>query len=302
MRRIMVVGGSGFIGQHVTRLFGECGHEVHATCKSRRQAVEGKGQAARWIRCDLGMAHATDHWPESCDTVLFLAQARRHRDFPGSADDVFAVNIAGLHQTMTYALRAQARRVVYASTGSIYAPAVPLAHETQTLEVAGSRNFYVASKLAAEVLLGPYARVLPDVVLRLFMPYGPGQNADMLFPQLLDKVRSGTAIQLHGQDGLRATPTAVADVAECCRRCLDLERSATLNLAGPEVFTLRQIGTLMGEILGEKPLFEVLSGQAVPSYVGDTTLLRQTLGWAPPTTLAQGLRDWLQPRSYALAS
>jgi nucleoside-diphosphate-sugar epimerase len=94
----------------------------------------------------------------------------------------------------------------------------------------------------------------------------------------------------------------VADVAECCRRCLELDLSVTMNVAGPDVFTLRQIGTLMSEIVGENAVFEVMPDQPAPNYVGDTTLLRRTLDWAPATTLAEGLRDWMQPRSYALAS
>src|SRR5262249_24542281 len=150
--------------------------------------------------------------------------------------------------------------------------ALSLAQEAQPIELAGPRNYYVASKLAAEVLLGPYAAALPVIVLRLFMPYGPGQNADMLFPQLLAKVRAGKPIHLHGPDGLRSNPVAVADVAEAFARCLALDRSTTLNLAGPEAFTLRQIGETMGRMVARPPVFEILENQTPPNYVGDRTL------------------------------
>jgi hypothetical protein len=46
-------------------------------------------------------------------------------------------------------------------------------------------------------------------------------------------------------------------------------------------------------VLGREPVFEVQAGEPAPVMVGDTTLLRQTLGWQPATRLEDGLRQWL---------
>jgi uncharacterized protein YbjT (DUF2867 family) len=98
---------------------------------------------------------------------------------------------------------------------------------------------------------------------------------------------------------LRANPVAAADVAETCARCLTLQESVTMNVAGPEILTLRQIGAAMGRVLGRQPLFQV-EDQEPPSIVGCTALLRRVLNWAPETRLEAGLRLWVHQDTYPL--
>src|SRR5437868_1798797 len=106
-QNIMVVGGSGFIGQHVSQALAGLGHKVFAT------HGQGRPLAAlpsiTWIPCDLTCVQTTANWPSRCHSVIFLAQAREHRNFPSCTRDVFAVNVAGLYLTVEYALRSQAQ-------------------------------------------------------------------------------------------------------------------------------------------------------------------------------------------------
>lgn len=243
----------------------------------------------RWIPGDLAACEPTLDWPPQCDTVIYLAQSRNWRRFPEGAADVLDVNIHGVCRAVEYARRSGAARFVYASSGSVYAPGSGPSRETDPIDLAGARSFYAASKLAAELLLAPYAPLLSMVVLRLFVPYGPGQLQDMLIPQLLRRVKGGEPIGLDGDDGLRMNPVAVCDVAEVISRCLTLDRSVTINVAGPEVLTLREIGRQLGRILGCEPRFEQRPGQAT-TIVGDTTTLSATLGWTPQTLFADGLQ------------
>jgi nucleoside-diphosphate-sugar epimerase len=206
---------------------------------------------------------------------------------------VFDVNVAGVFEAAEYARNAGAKTFVFASSGSVYGSgSIPLS-ENQPFAVPGSRAFYPAAKLAAELLLAPFAQHFNVVTLRLFVPYGAGQSADMLFPQLVRRVREGEAITLAGGDGFRANPVAVSDVTETIDRCLRIERSVTMNLAGPQVATLREIGRGIGDTLGIAPIFDLRSGAAAEDVIGDTTTLQHMLQWAPSRTIAQGLGEWL---------
>ncbi|MCI0381323.1 MAG: NAD(P)-dependent oxidoreductase [Gemmataceae bacterium] len=298
MQTIVVVGGSGFIGQHVIRSLVWRGHEVYATHSASKPAPFIN--QVHWLACDLAGPQPVKSWPGRCDTLIYLAQSRKHRHFPEGTAEVAGVNVHGLCHALDYAAQAGVRRFLLASSGSVYNSETPLSSEEEAFAPQAARSLYAASKLAAETLVSPFAKLFATIVFRMFMPYGPGQSADRLFPQLLDKLRKHQPILLHGADGFHANPIAVADVLEAVLRSLFLEQSATLNLAGPEVLTLRQIGETMGRVVGIAPRFETQPG-AAPHFVGDTTRLSQVLGWSPGIRLESGLHLWLPEKTYSLA-
>jgi nucleoside-diphosphate-sugar epimerase len=91
-------------------------------------------------------------------------------------------------------------------------------------------------------------------------------------------------------------------VAEAIRLCLALEGSQTLNLAGPEVLTLRQIAESIGAAVGRAPRFQT-KVETPPIIVGDTSRLKTVLGWQPEARFSDGVREWLidQPAAQARA-
>jgi len=291
MDSVLVVGGGGFIGRHTAVELARSNRLVFATHRPGSPAPGLEG--VHWVPGDLADERATAAWPARCDHVLFVAQARGWRSFPDRAADVFAVNVAGLMRVAEYARRAGARQLIYASTGSVYTQSREPARENEGIDLFAPRTFYAASKLAGELILRPYEALYKVLHLRLFMPYGAGQGPDMLLPSLVRSVREGRPIKLHQPDGLVCNPVAVDDVVEAFRRGLDFERSATLNVGGPQQLTLRQVASAVGRAVGAAPVFEQQPG-VPPVVVGDCTALRQAFGWAPPTDLETGLREWLE--------
>jgi nucleoside-diphosphate-sugar epimerase len=290
MDTAFVIGGAGFVGRHLVRHLAAHGLRVLATC--RLSSVPPAAPGVEWVPSDLSAADPTAGWPARYDALVYLAQSSRWRDFPAGADDVVRVNVAAVQRAADHARQAGAKRFVHMSTGSVYGQAREPAREDEPVAVGANRSFYAASKLAAELLLGPYSTCFGVTQLRLFMPYGRGQNEKMLLPQIVSKVRAGGQIDLHAPDGLRCNPVAAADVAEAVRRCLSLEGSQTLNLAGPEVLTLRQIAESVGAAVGRGPQFQVKPDPG-PVIVGDTSRLKAALGWQPPTKFADGVREWI---------
>jgi nucleoside-diphosphate-sugar epimerase len=142
------------------------------------------------------------------------------------------------------------------------------------------------------MLLGPYSAAFGVIQLRLFMPYGTGQNERMLLPVIAGKMRDGVPVDLHGPNGLSCNPTAIGDVAETVRRCLSLDGAHILNVAGPDILTLRQVAETMGGVIGRPPRF-VSKPETPPVIVGDTTRLKAALGWQPPTRFGDGVWEWL---------
>jgi nucleoside-diphosphate-sugar epimerase len=228
--------------------------------------------------------------PEKIDAVVYLAQSSRFREFPETAEDVFQVNTAQVLSLLDYARRAGATNFVYASTGGVYAPSTePL---TETSPLAEPMGFYPASKRAAEVLAEAFAPYMHVALLRYFFIYGAGQKREMLIPRLVDSVREGRLVALQGEDGLRINPVHASDAARATAAALRLEESATVNIAGPETLSLRQMCGIIGEETGRSPSFDVQPAAAAPRMTADTMRM-QTLLTAPTRTFRSGVRDLL---------
>jgi len=110
--------------------------------------------------------------------------------------------------------------------------------------------------------------------------YGLGQNRTMLLPRLFDNIKKCIPIKLQGSEGIRINPLHVTDAAEAVRAALCLSQSATFNLAGPDVISIRRISELMSKYVGRAPVFEV--DDTLPrDLIGDNSAMKNQL--IPPT-------------------
>lgn len=260
MRKLLITGARGLLGSHLLPLLRE-----------RWELVELDRSAA-----DLSRPLDPSALPPRIDAVVHLAQSSRFRDFPEGADDVFQVNLGALVALLDYARAAGASHFVHASTGGVYARArAPLVEDAPT---AGPEKigFYAATKLAGEMIAQSYAPWLRVVSLRYFFIYGRGQRSDMLVPRLVDSVRSGAAVTLQGPDGITLNPVHAGDAAAATAAALELDRSAIVNVAGPETLSIRAMAEAIGGRLGIEPRFEQAAGEA-GGMVADTARMRALL-------------------------
>jgi UDP-glucose 4-epimerase len=227
------------------------------------------------------------------------ARAGRHRrpprpvpavpEFPEQALDVFRVNVASTAALLDHAVSVGARRFIYASSGGVYESRARAMSENTPIKSPGRLGHYLGSKLSGELLVQSYASHMTVVVLRFFFMYGPGQARDMLIPRLLSNVTHGRTITLQGPDGLRMNPVHVSDACRAVMAAMAIAESATINVAGPEVLSLREIGEIMGRHVDREPIFEVLPEPPV-DLIGDTQLMRSVLH-APVARLADRLHE-----------
>lgn len=289
MKRIVIAGADGFLGQALAAKLSD--HEVWTI--GRRTGATAPG--VHRIITDLATAPCPIDLPPTADAVIYLAQSRRYRDFPGGSGDMVAINIQAPLALADWARRAACPTFIYLSTGSLYAPASTPLTESHPVGIGeGPLAFYGASKWACEQLLAPFAAMMTVVIMRPFSIYGAGQSKDMLVPRLIDRVRRGEPIQLASADGLRFNPIHVNDAAQAIVAALSLSRSTLVNLAGPRTITLREFVTDIGFRLGRQPILDIDNSAPPPWLVADITLQSNLLG--PPSILPQqGVRLTLEP-------
>jgi UDP-glucose 4-epimerase len=285
-KTIVITGGTGLIGAAlVQRLATE--HEVH--CVSRRPPP---ARAAIWHALDLAHACGFERLPQRADAVIYLAQSEYFRDFPAHSLNIYEVNTANVLRMLEYARQAGVKNFVYGSSGGINAVDKTKANENVEIPAVGDIGFYLSTKLCSELLAQNYAAFFKVAILRYFFVYGRGQRHGMLIPRLVQRVRAGEPIVLHGRDGIRINPVHVADAAEATRCALSLDVSMAINIAGPQVLSLRQIGEIIGEAVGRAPVFTVEDDKEPQDLIGDTTGMREHLT-APQIHFADGIKSLL---------
>jgi nucleoside-diphosphate-sugar epimerase len=281
---VLITGATGFIGTHVRRqLAGK--HRVFAVT---RQLNPPSGDVVTWISANLADRDIALRLPAHVDTVVYLAQGRRYREFPEGVWDVFDANVLGLMSILEYARHHDVSRFILASTANVYRRSDEYITEDAVTE---PRTFYARSKRAAELLLAAYADLFRCVVLRLFTVYGPGQRG-ALIPSLIGRVRSRRAIQIEGQEGLKVSPIFLADVSAVIQAVLEHDAGTVgldiFNVGGDETTTVLSLGGLIGHMLQTVPEFEFAPGE--PSgWVADTSKLKRAVGLQSFVTLEEGL-------------
>jgi UDP-glucose 4-epimerase len=293
--RCVVTGAGGLIGGRMLPELVAEGWEVHALSHTRPAGIDASGVVWHAVDLAAGLDEAT--LPSQVDAVVYLAQSEHFREFPQHARDVFEVNTGGVLRLLDYARRGGASRFVLGSSGGVYGSGDHRFSEELDLTAREDLGYYLGTKFCSEILVQTYAAVFDVMILRFFFVYGAGQRGSMLVPRLVDSVRRGVPIHLDGPDGLRLNPIHVSDAARAVVRSLVLSGSERINIGGPAVLTLREIGDAIGRLVEREPVYEVESGARARNLVGDIDKMSRLLG-KPEVHFDEGIRELIEGRRF----
>lgn len=273
-KKILLTGLTGHVGSRLVHLLHN-DYEVHSLGRSKSHPTL---VGVIHHKTDLTSNWSTKGLPTKIEAVIHLAQSRNYRDFPAQAIETFQVNAASTATLLDYAQRAGAKKFILASTGGLYQPCRGLIHTSSPINpTQGNLAHYFSTKQAAELLTYSYSAIMDVTVLRPFFIYGPGQSGEKLIARLIQSVKTGNSIQLMGNNGLRINPIHVDDVGEAIRVLISADGINALNLAGPDVVSIRTIAYEIGKKMRLDPVFESVDG--LPGrIVADHSPLESLLG------------------------
>jgi nucleoside-diphosphate-sugar epimerase len=189
---------------------------------------------------------------------------------------------------------------VFASSSSVYgnAETYPTTEETPPHPISP----YGVTKLGCEQLMHAYRSELglEAVALRYFTVYGPRQRPDMAFTRMLSALLGGDLFILHGSGQQTRDFTFAGDVVAATIAAMDVSNPGNVyNVSGGSESSLRDVIHISEEIVGRRLKVEndARAVGDVQRTAGDTTRIQRDLGWAPSTTLSEGLAaqiGWLQ--------
>ena len=286
MPNILVTGATGLIGSSLLKPLANV-FKVHAISRSK---ANDKIANVTWHHVDLNDDFDFKTLPANIEAVIYLAQSEDYRDFPKKAVDIFEINTVKLLKMLDYAREVGAKKFIYASSGGVYGSGEHGFSEEITLPANGENGFYISSKLCSEVIADNYKQFMDVVILRLFFVYGKMQKPTMLMPRLVANVKNGNPINLCGNSGILLNPIHVLDAVSSVLAALELKGFHKINVAGPEVVSLKQICEMIGEKVRVKPIFEY-DLQSLPRHlVADISNMTRLLV-TPRRFLNEGLDE-----------
>lgn len=297
MKRCIITGAAGLIGSFTTEDLMK-DHEVVAVTRPNKNIALKNGQNLKCLPMDLTDPQFISHLPSQMDYVIHLAQSEHFRDFPSQAEEVFAVNTLSCLKLLEYARKSGVKTFVLASSGVVYGEGNRRFSENEEIILKGKHlGFYYTSKLCAEAIAENYASHMNVIILRFFFVYGPGQRKTMLIPRLVQNILDGKSLALQGEKGIKINPTYVLDAVQAIRMALTLEDSNKINVAGPEILSLREIGQTIGTHLNIQPRFDVQSNNQPNDVIGNIHKMTSLLG-APKIKFSQGVLEYIKTLSF----
>ena len=300
-RKVLVTGGAGFIGSNLVRALLERGDEVRVLDNFATGNRENLAELEHDVEMVEGELRSYERVHNAVRGVELVFHQGALPSVPRSIQDPLTTSAVTIEGTLNVLLAARdesVRRVVFASSSSVYGNGgtLPRSESQQPDPISP----YAVAKLAAERYCVSFHRVygLETVALRYFNVFGPRQDPNSQYaavvPRFLAAVNDGRAVTIHGDGTQSRDFTYVANVVEANVLAADAADAGghVLNVATGRQATVEGLADAVGEALGrpvEKEYLPSRTGDVRDSWA-DISAAGALLGYEPSVALDEGLR------------
>ena len=290
--KVLVTGGSGFIGSHVVDKLRDKGVKVRiydGILPTYRNDIEYY-QGSILDRTALGFAM------NGIDAVMHLAAIADVEEVASKPLKTEAINVRGTANVLEAARNSKVRKVIYGSTTWVYSEAESN-NVDETTPLHAPSHFYTATKLAGEYYCQSYSKLydLDVTILRYGIPYGPRARDGAVIPIFVKKALNGEPLTIAGDGSQFRKFVYVEDLAEGNILAFQsIARNKIYNLDGKERITIKKIAETIQKIVGDMEIKYVqgrpedFSGKEISSELAE-----RELGWNPKVNFEEGIRRYI---------
>jgi len=309
MAKILVTGGAGFIGSHLSEILLKQGREVICLDsfndyynpeikRSNISLLQGQSNYTL-IEGDilnLGLLRRifADY---KFDIVVHLAARAGVR--PSIQEPLLyqQVNVGGTTNLLEMANEFRTPKFIFGSSSSVYGEnkKVPF-NENDPVDHPISP--YASTKKACELICYTYHHLydIPMTCLRFFTVYGPRQRPDMAIHKFTRAIDAGEQITMYGDGSSRRDYTYVTDIIEgVCKSIEYCSDYHIYNLGESKTIELRELIQLISKCLGQEAKIQQLAMQPgdVPITFADITKAKNEISYHPKVNIEQGIAEFV---------
>jgi nucleoside-diphosphate-sugar epimerase len=297
----LVTGGAGFIGSHITAQLLDNGHDVRVFDNFSSGKLENLDPIRNHVEIVEGDLRDQDAVNKAVAGVEIVLHQGAVPSVPRSIADpgtTFDANVRGTLNLLLAARDAGCRRVVIASSSSVYGntPVLPKA-ESMT---PNPLSPYAISKLSGEQLCSVFTGIygLETVALRYFNVFGPRQDPNSQYsaviPKFLKALHAGETPTIYG-DGEQSRDFTFVDNVVHANLCAARATKATgrvFNIASGRAISLNRLLAELSSLLGieAKAIYEAPRPGDVRDSLADISQAREVLGYDVLVSFEEGLK------------
>lgn len=307
MSKVLVTGGAGFIGSNLTEFLLKANHSVRvqdnfSTGKKENLIFDRKYPPLEVLEGDIRDLSACREAVKGMEYVFHqaaLPSVQRSVEDPETSN---AINVGGTLNILLAAREEGVKRVIYASSSSIYG-------DTPTLPKHEEMSPYPLSPYALQKYIGEqYCRLfyqlygLDSVSLRYFNVFGPKQDPNSLYsaviPRFIDALVHGRPPIIFGDGEQSRDFTFIENVVQANLLAMSAGRlyGEAINIACGERISLNQLMNVLKEILGSKlaPVYEEPRKGDVKHSLADIHKSKKIINYMPKVGIEEGLKKTVE--------
>lgn len=305
MPKVLITGGAGFVGSNAANQLSKQGYDVVAmdnlflgwrdNLESQVTFIEGDVKNAD----DLAKAGDVDY-------IIHLAASSSAPMFVDDLLGTYTNNIIGHNQVLEYARKVGAKKVLFASTSSIYGNnPVPLTED----QAVTPPNFYAVTKHCQEETSRIYSQVhgLEIIAFRFMSVYGLHEEHKGRFANLVSQfiwgMEEGKEPTIYGDGTQTRDLTNVRDLIQAFKLAMETEKKfgfTVFNVGTSEAINMLDLMKILNEAMGTNIPGKLIENPIKTGYVqdqqADLTKISRELGYKPSVTIEEGVREIVEHR------
>lgn len=288
---VLVTGGAGFIGSHLSGRLLERGYRVRVLDNLAYGREEWIPPGVEFMRGDIVSLDACRLACEGVTGVFHAAAMSRAAPSMDAIEDCTRQNVLGTQNILIAARAAGTRKLVYSGSSTYYGNQPGPHTESMRPDLL---NFYALSKYAGEEYCRLFDRALdfPTMVLRYFNVYGPRQPEvgayALVLGVFLHRWSRGESLEIHGDGSQRRDFVHVRDIADCNIAAFEHSaRGLTLNVGSGTNISVKELA----DLISPKQTFTPRRAGDADVTLADISRTMSILGWRPRIAFAEGLEE-----------